>query len=151
MSCHSDKYEVTVSGKIRGKGRPRFARNGVIYTPTETKLYERLIRDKFIESYGEVRTENKVEVMIAASFNIPKSWSKRKKSEAVNKYAPVKPDIDNIVKIVLDSLNGVAYADDKQVVRILAEKIYREDEENIKIIVREIGSEEDGKRVDKTT
>lgn len=30
----------------------------------------------------------------------------------------IKPDADNIAKLVLDALNGLAYADDKQVVRL---------------------------------
>ena len=35
-----------------------------------------------------------------------------------------KPDIDNVMKIVLDALNGVAYKDDSRVVRVEAQKIY---------------------------
>lgn len=39
-------------------------------------------------------------------------------------YPTKKPDIDNIVKVVLDALNGLAYKDDTQVVRVLAQKSY---------------------------
>jgi Holliday junction resolvase RusA-like endonuclease len=34
------------------------------------------------------------------------------------------PDIDNIIKIILDGLNGAAYQDDKQVVAVVARKHY---------------------------
>lgn len=39
----------------------------------------------------------------------------------------VRPDLDNLVKLVLDALNGVAYADDSQIVRIHAFKKYSGD------------------------
>lgn len=35
-----------------------------------------------------------------------------------------KPDIDNIVKVVADALNGVAYHDDTQIVMVVAKKVY---------------------------
>ena len=37
-----------------------------------------------------------------------------------------KPDLDNIAKIVLDSLNGLAYKDDSQVVSLRIDKFYAE-------------------------
>ena len=36
----------------------------------------------------------------------------------------VKPDVDNLVKLVLDSLNGIVYQDDKQVARLELIKVY---------------------------
>ena len=35
-----------------------------------------------------------------------------------------KPDIENIVKTILDALNGVAYQDDTQVASVTAVKTY---------------------------
>lgn len=44
-----------------------------------------------------------------------------------NKIFPtIKPDTDNIAKSILDSLNGIAYLDDKQVIRLTVEKWYAE-------------------------
>lgn len=37
---------------------------------------------------------------------------------------PARRDLDNMVKFVLDALNGVAYGDDSQIVRLEALKIY---------------------------
>ena len=37
-----------------------------------------------------------------------------------------KPDADNILKIIADALNGIAYADDKQVVTAEVQKLYAE-------------------------
>ena len=63
---------------------------------------------------------------IKVYFDIPKSISKAKKAEMLlNSIRPTKkPDCDNIAKAVLDSLNGIAYKDDKQVVFLTVEKFY---------------------------
>lgn len=66
-------------------------------------------------------------VSIVAHFTPPKSWSKKKKDEAVALfgYRPcVKPDVDNIAKIILDALNGVLWEDDKEVTCLEVEKAY---------------------------
>lgn len=61
-----------------------------------------------------------VSVMINAYFSIPKSYMKGKRlacKHNINRPAK-KPDVDNILKAVLDALNGVAYKDDKQVIEV---------------------------------
>ena len=49
------------------------------------------------------------------------------KANSPKKYSPQimgKGDIDNLAKFVLDSLNGVVYVDDKQIVSLSCRKIY---------------------------
>lgn len=41
-------------------------------------------------------------------------------------YPTTKPDTDNIAKSILDSLNKIAYLDDKQVVDLRVRKRYAE-------------------------
>jgi len=50
-----------------------------------------------------------------------------------------KPDIDNLIKFVLDALQGqnAYFVDDSQVVRILAEKIYSDNPRTEIMIVEE--------------
>ena len=36
---------------------------------------------------------------------------------------PIRPDIDNLAKFVLDGLNGLAYHDDRQVVKLVIYKL----------------------------
>lgn len=118
-----------VCGKPQGKARPRFSRkSGTVYTPTQTKKYEKFIAMKYRLAHGEKRT-NFVMVDIIAIFPIPKSWSKRDKEAAMRGIIfPGKPDVDNIIKVVLDALNGVAYEDDKQVIAVSCQKSYQKDE-----------------------
>ena len=59
-----------------------------------------------------------------------------------NKIRPTKkPDIDNIIKAVLDALNGVAYKDDTQVVQVMATKKYR-DKAFVEVAIFELQMEE---------
>ena len=50
-----------------------------------------------------------------------------------------KPDIDNLIKFVLDALQGQNgfFLDDSQVVRLYAEKIYTDDDPHTEIIILE--------------
>ena len=48
------------------------------------------------------------------------------------------PDIDNIMKIVLDALNGVAYHDDSQICKVNFMKMYSENP-RLKILIRNVG------------
>lgn len=114
-----------VPGKVQGKARPRFSsKSGTVYTPGKTKSYERQIAEAYEAQRGPC-FEGAVMVVIEAVFSIPKSWTRAKKAEAAaGKLAPGKPDIDNILKVVLDGLNGIAYKDDKQVTMTQCKKIY---------------------------
>ena len=119
---------IVVHGKPRGKGRPRFMRNGHTYTDEKTRDYEKQIQEAFISS-GEVKRDSYVSINIDAFYQIPKGTSKRVKALMIEgKIRPVvKPDLDNIAKIVLDALNGYAYKDDNQVVDCYVSKWYSED------------------------
>ena len=48
-----------------------------------------------------------------------------KRPKTVNRAVPsVKPDLDKLVRAVLDAMTGVGYDDDSQVIRITARKLY---------------------------
>ncbi len=53
------------------------------------------------------------------------AWDKtRNRKVHILCYAPQKPDLDNVVKIVMDGCNGVVWLDDKQVTRLVCVKRY---------------------------
>ena len=52
-------------------------------------------------------------------------------------YPTTKPDTDNIVKSILDSLNGIAYKNDKQVVDLRVRKQYAE-VPSVSVWIREV-------------
>ena len=131
-------YEFEVPGKIVGKGRPRLnGYTGAVYTPTRTKDYEDLIKQYFLLKYPRFSSfEGRAKVEITAYFEIPKSTKKADKELMLdNMINPTKkPDIDNIVKVILDAMNGIAFKDDTQITRLYVEKLYGEEEKiNVKI------------------
>ena len=44
-----------------------------------------------------------------------------------------KPDVDNVIKIILDALNGFAWHDDSQVVNLQIEKKYTQREPFVEV------------------
>ena len=121
-----------VLGKPQGKARPRvntFTKRA--YTPKKTQDYEELIKWSFKNKYKNFTPlEGELEATIYAIFEVPKSYSKKKKAEVLTKKFTYthKPDTDNIAKIILDSLNGIAYKDDSQIVQLKVCKLYGEQE-----------------------
>lgn len=121
-------YEFEMIGEIVGKARPRMnTRTGRAYTPTNTKMYEYALRQWFIREYPYFKPiETRVKVTIIAYFDIPKSTSRKKEAEMLSEsISPTKkPDIDNIIKIILDAMNKFAFKDDTQVTKLEIEKKY---------------------------
>ena len=126
--------EFKIPGKVQAKQRPRFSKSGIVYTPKETRVYEDFVRvcySDYANQYqwepydGQLRAE--VEVFI----QVPKSDSKLKKqAKIIGEIRPtIKPDCDNLAKSILDSLNGLAYQDDRQIIELSVKKFYAEQSE----------------------
>lgn len=83
--------------------------------------------------------EAMLDMRILAYYSIPKSGSKKMKTQKLaNVIRPTKkPDMDNVVKMVADALNQVAYKDDTQIVDCQVRKFYSE-EPRIEVIIREV-------------
>lgn len=83
--------------------------------------------------------EKPLKVKIIAYYDMPKSTSKKKQQQMLNNeiFPTVKPDTDNIAKSILDSLNKIAYLDDKQVVKLEVEKYYAANA-NVAVMIEEI-------------
>lgn len=122
----------TIMGEPTGKGRPKFSRQGNFvkaYTPEKTEKYEHWVKLSYIEKYGNKKSfadDAPLYVYIDAYYNIPKSVSKKKAAMMMRgDILPTKkPDCDNIIKIILDALNGLAYKDDQQVAKVSVAKRY---------------------------
>lgn len=108
------------------KLRPRSRRTGgglTVYEHPRTREFERAIREAWVDQVGdgmagfsdEVRVEVCVHRPLAKSN--PKYW--------LGRPDLMKPDADNIAKVVLDALNGVAFADDAQVTELSSRKCPR--------------------------
>ena len=82
-------------------------------------------------------------VEIEAQYPMPKSWSRKRKDEARGGYAGMKVDIDNLAKVVLDSLTETtvkdqgAWTDDKSVVVLIARKFWS-DTGGVKVTITDL-------------
>ena len=117
-----------IPGAPTGKGRPRVTSIGGharTYTPEKTRSREGIVASLCMDAMqGRAALAGPVEVMIAIEAPIPASWSRVKRAAAAGKPCAVKPDLDNVVKLLLDAVNGIAFGDDRQVVSLAASKIY---------------------------
>ena len=125
------KTTFTIKSKPITKQRPRFSKkSNSVYTPTQTKIFENIV--KFCYGNRYFYDKEYIKVYIIFKFEIPKSYSKKKYSDAIKgKIRPTKADIDNYIKAVLDGLNKVAYSDDRYISKIEAEKVFAEESEII--------------------
>lgn len=134
--------DFIVDGKPQGKQRPRFSRiSKTVYTPNKTAKYEKQIAKAYTDSGGKcIPADCYVSVNVSAFFPVPKSYSKKKREDCLErKLRPdKKPDMDNILKVVLDALNEVAYEDDKQVVELIGRKYYTESDGFLWVSVSEV-------------
>lgn len=133
--------QFTIWGKPKGKNRPRFGQ-GRIYTAPATKEYEDRVKFEYARQCRNRRFEGNVKVEIVAYTEPQKALPKKKREELIGQFYPLKPDCDNIEKIVLDALNGVAYEDDKQVVVLTCQKFYAEQSK----VVADINEVEENKK-----
>jgi Holliday junction resolvase RusA-like endonuclease len=131
------KFEIP--GKVKAKQSFKIGRNGFKYTPSEVKSYANWVRLCFQKEYPKhlpsTYHEKQLRMNIEVHFAIPKSFSKKKREDALNRIVrpTVKPDCDNISKNICDALNGIVFPDDKQIVSLEVEKYYSENES---VIVR---------------
>lgn len=109
---------------VRGKGRVRFVRaTGRTYTPDRTAEAMERLRMAFVGAGGEPAPKGvPVRVSITTARGMPRTRPKRVEEEP-DVY---KPDCDNIAKLVLDALNGVAWVDDTQVNVLSVQKFDRD-------------------------
>lgn len=152
------KLEFIVYGEPKGKGRPRFKRMGnfvTTYTDKDTEIYENKVlmayKEQLKNNYGTFYDNQLmfpkgtlVELEITCVFPLSKAdygkkgLNKSGRTKLDKYFCDKKPDIDNIIKSIQDGLNGVAYSDDSQVVKISAMKIYSETPPRVEIIIREL-------------
>lgn len=131
-----------IPGKIKGKGRARFTNAGkfmMAYTPKDTVNYENWVKYCYLKDNKQDPHERPVYMCAFADFARPKAHYTSKglvKERHLTEVPIRKPDSDNIIKVIADALNGIAYKDDAQIVTLLLEKRYSESlEEGVKVIL----------------
>jgi Holliday junction resolvase RusA-like endonuclease len=140
------RTQVCIYGEPQGKGRPRFSTVcGHVKTRTtdQTVIYENLVKTEYRNQSGvRFPDDAMLDVRVMAYYTIPKSISKKKRQAMLDhKVRPTKkPDFDNIGKVICDSLNGIAYRDDAQIVDAQVRKFYS-DTPRVVVIITDIPDE----------
>jgi len=126
MSNHVIRF--TIPGKPHGhqRHRARVVQAGKrsfaqFYDTVGNKAFKALCQQKFTErDISAWDPTGPMELDVTAVFNCTKAPRKREPHK--ESWRVKKPDLDNIVKAVMDALNGLGYLDDSQVVIIHARK-----------------------------
>jgi Holliday junction resolvase RusA-like endonuclease len=110
------------------KGKARFTRAGIAYTPAGTRSYETSLRYAAQQAMrGNPPLEGALILDVEAHMPIPSSWSgKRQRMAEQGLILPItRPDFDNLLKTV-DALNRVVWRDDSQIIEVRCRKRYSE-------------------------
>ena len=129
------KGNLIIRGFARGQQRPKFSTFGGhvrAYDSQESVDFKDKIKLFFLQKYPNfIPTEKPVKFGINVYKEIPKSYSRKKTRELLEKETPDlrKPDMSNIFKAVEDALTGYLYKDDRQIWGYLdCKKVYAENE-----------------------
>ena len=131
-----------VEGVPVPKGRPKFRRIGKFvstYSPKKTVDYEKLVSDAARVAMGSQEPlETPISLYLYISMPIPDSYSKKRRADCLigTEQHTKRPDADNILKCVEDSMNGIVYKDDSQIVNLHVRKLYA-DTAQVEIVVSE--------------
>lgn len=140
-------FRFFVPGPVVGQGRPRASRTGKgvrMYDPEKSVNYKAKVSMYASAALREqcltipFKADGKgFSVYMDAAFLIPKSYSKKKRQQAINgEIKPKKkPDCDNIIKGALDALNGILWHDDAEVTTSFLTKYYTNSKEGLSITV----------------
>ena len=122
--------------------RPRFSRKtGGAYMPKEYTLWKKRFLKEWL-TYGLDKFDAGVALKVELIFFIkpPLEISKVKKNKQALEDETIivvkKPDLDNLEKSVLDSINGHAYEDDNQISDLHSRKRYSLDP-RVEIVIKE--------------
>lgn len=122
-----------IPGEPQGKARARTVRlkSGFVhsFTPEKTASYESLVKLCFRDAAGPDYTPaaGQYSLDVVCYFQPPQNKSRLWKYKALTMKVirpTKKPDLDNVLKIVADSLCRVAYLDDAAIVEARARKYF---------------------------
>ena len=114
-------FNTFIEGEARPKGSVSAFRNRVVH-PASTKKWQKKIETHFQNEYKKRRLDKRTTVEVRCVFYFRKTKSKK----AVDKgpYVTKPPDLDKLIRTVLDAMTDIVYDDDAQVVRLSGEKRY---------------------------
>jgi Holliday junction resolvase RusA-like endonuclease len=121
------QIEFEVLGDPKSLKRPKFFRRGKFVGTYDPNKQE---KENFISQAFAKRPEKPFEQALSLhiTFYFKRPKSHYKKNGELRPDAPLqhvsRPDVDNLIKFVCDSLNGIFWADDSVISNVIADKVY---------------------------
>jgi Holliday junction resolvase RusA-like endonuclease len=121
--------EIRINGEPIAQARHRSSsRGGIVrqYDPTAAAKKE-MLKEARKQHPNHTPFTSALSASIIFCFARPSSHYRSNgdyKEQFKNALPCKRPDVDNCIKSMLDSMNGFVYLDDKQVVTIAASKVY---------------------------
>ena len=127
-------HRLVVAGKPVAMPRPRVQwRRKFFYNPASDKVtaFKAHVKAGLPATQNAVVFPSGVPLTVALAFHMRRpntdfrggNRSAASLKKAAPATRPFSPDIDNLVKFILDCLNGVLFEDDRQVVQLTALKV----------------------------
>jgi Holliday junction resolvase RusA-like endonuclease len=125
-------YQLFVDGIPKAQPRPRVTAKGHVYNPGSADAWKEEIKTAFLSCRKPTIT-GPVLLTVRFSLPLPKGM---KMADSVPVPHTKKPDTDNLLKAVMDSLTAVCvWKDDAQVFETLAGKYYTGKKTGAQIII----------------
>ena len=127
FGCPLDE-PASIAFTVPGEAVP-WARAGahgtVRFTPAKQRSYAGVLKLFCGNAMaGRPPLEGPVALRVEASYGWPASWSARQRSRPGARWKTSRADLSNVIKLVEDALNTVAWRDDAQIVMCTAYKLY---------------------------
>lgn len=121
--------KITIPINPKPQSRPRFTRNGRPYELKDMKVYREAVSLHCKQQFKhDVIADRPIAVITTFYIEPPKYVSKVKKNAVALKNEQIrvfkKPDIDNYVKAIFDSMSGIVFKDDGVIAYQQSEKFY---------------------------
>lgn len=116
----------TIPGTPVPQGRPRVTSAGHAYYDKRTQDYRELVKQcAIVAQNGREPLTGALAMFVDVTFPIPTSWPKHRQQAALHgMWHTSQKDLDNCIKAIADSCNGILYDDDSQIVVLSGAKSY---------------------------
>lgn len=122
--------QFIIPGKVQAQERPRFSRAGKgvrTHDAPKSRNYKEWVRLIAMQNKPQEPLQGALRLEVDIYVMPPKKYHTKPKQALIarGELRPVtKPDIENLLKGIMDGMTGIIYRDDALVVELVAKKLY---------------------------